>query len=91
MPRSPGPATGGIVTHVLNRSNARRPLFEHDGDLPEFMRWLTVTHTQRWHAAHGTAASGHVYQGRYKSFPVQARRITRAQRERGVIDAAVRC
>ena len=22
-----------------------------DGDLSEFMRWLTVTHTQRWHAA----------------------------------------
>ena len=21
-----------------------------DGDLSEFMRWLTVTHTQRWHA-----------------------------------------
>jgi len=87
MPRSPRPASGGIVTHVLNRSNARRPLFAHDGDLPGFVRRLTVTHTQRWHAAHGTAASGHLYQGRYKSFPVQARRISRAQRERGVIDA----
>ena len=43
-----------------------------DGDLSEFMRWLTVTHTQRWHAAHGTAGSGHVYQGRFKSFPVQS-------------------
>ena len=41
-----------------------------DGDLSEFMRWLTVTHTQRWHASHGTAGSGHVYQGRFKSFPV---------------------
>jgi len=43
-----------------------------DGDLSEFMRWLTVTHTQRWHAAHRTAGSGHVYQGRFKSFPVQS-------------------
>ena len=43
-----------------------------DGDLPEFMRWLTVTHTQRWHAAAGTAGTGHVYQGRFKSFPVQS-------------------
>ena len=127
MPRSPRPVTGGIVTHVLNRSNARLPLFEHaddyelfertleqaqrrtpvrilaycvmpnhwhlvlwpraDGDLIEFMRWLTVAHTQRWHAAHGSAGAGHVYQGRYKSFPVQARRISRAERGRGVIDA----
>jgi putative transposase len=43
-----------------------------DGDLSQFMRWLTVTHTQRWHAQHGTAGSGHLYQGRFKSFPVQS-------------------
>jgi putative transposase len=43
-----------------------------DGDLSQFMRWLTVTHTQRWHAYHGTAGSGHLYQGRFKSFPVQS-------------------
>ena len=43
----------------------------HDGDLTDFMRWVTVTHTQRWHAAHGTSGTGHVYQGRFKSFPVQ--------------------
>lgn len=42
-----------------------------DGDLPAFMRWLTMTHTQRWHASRHSAGSGHVYQGRYKSFPVQ--------------------
>jgi putative transposase len=43
-----------------------------DGDLSRFMRWLTVTHTQRWHAHHRTSGSGHLYQGRYKSFPVQS-------------------
>jgi putative transposase len=42
-----------------------------DGDLSEFMRWLTVTHTQRWHSAHHTAGSGPLYQGRFKSFPIQ--------------------
>ena len=42
-----------------------------DGDLSEFMRWLTVTHTQRWHAAHDTAGTGPLYQGRFKSFPIQ--------------------
>ena len=43
----------------------------HDGDLSEFMRWLTVTHTMRYHYSHGTAGTGHVYQGRFKSFPIQ--------------------
>jgi putative transposase len=35
-----------------------------------FFRWLTTTHAQRWHAHHATAGMGHVYQGRFKSFPV---------------------
>jgi putative transposase len=38
----------------------------------DFFRWLTVTHSQRWHAHHGTAGMGHVYQGRFKSFPIAA-------------------
>ncbi|MDR3642114.1 MAG: transposase [Candidatus Doudnabacteria bacterium] len=41
------------------------------GELSKFMAWLTMTHTQRWHAFHHTVGSGHLYQGRYKSFPVQ--------------------
>jgi putative transposase len=43
-----------------------------DGELSEFMRLLTVTHTQRWHAHRQTAGTGPVYQGRFKSFPVQS-------------------
>jgi putative transposase len=42
-----------------------------DGDLSAFMKWITVTHSHRWHRAHGTVGIGHLYQGRYKSFPVQ--------------------
>ena len=42
-----------------------------DDDLSQFMRWLTVTHTQRWHSFRGTAGTGPLYQGRFKSFPVQ--------------------
>ena len=42
-----------------------------DGQLSEFMRLLTVTHTQRWHAHHQTAGTGPLYQGRFKSFPIQ--------------------
>ena len=43
-----------------------------DGDLSRFMRWVTLTHTQRYHTSHGTVGIGHLYQGRYKSFPVQS-------------------
>jgi putative transposase len=43
-----------------------------DGDLSRFMRWVTLTHTQRYHRAHATVGIGHLYQGRYKSFPVQS-------------------
>jgi putative transposase len=43
-----------------------------DGELSAFVRWLTHTHVQRWHAAHGTSGTGHVYQGRFKSFPVES-------------------
>lgn len=42
-----------------------------DGELSECLRWLTVTHTNRWHASHGTTGTGSLYQGRFKSFPVQ--------------------
>ena len=42
-----------------------------DGELSAFVRWLTHTHTQRWHAHYHSAGQGHVYQGRFKSFPVQ--------------------
>jgi putative transposase len=39
-----------------------------DGDLQQFMSWLTNTHTRRWHVAKETVGQGHLYQGRYKSF-----------------------
>jgi putative transposase len=42
-----------------------------DGELSEVVRWLTVTHAQRWHAHHKTTGTGPVYQGRFKAFPVQ--------------------
>ena len=42
-----------------------------DGELSEFLRWLTLTHAQRWKNAHGAVGHGHLYQGRFKSFPVE--------------------
>lgn len=42
-----------------------------DGDLSDYMRLVTLTHAQRWHAHRATAGTGHLYQGRFKSFVVQ--------------------
>jgi putative transposase len=42
-----------------------------DDEVSEFFRWLTVTHSLRWRSQQGTIGMGHVYQGRFKSFPIQ--------------------
>lgn len=42
-----------------------------DGELTDFFRWLAHTHAMRWRVAHHTVGWGHLYQGRFKSFPVQ--------------------
>ena len=42
-----------------------------DGDMGRFMHRLTVTHVRRWHEHRHSTGRGHVYQGTYKSFPVQ--------------------
>lgn len=42
-----------------------------DGDLGRFMQRLTVTHVRRWHLHRHSVGHGHLYQGLYKSFPIQ--------------------
>src|SRR5690606_963887 len=104
-------AVGGYVYHVLNRANARMPIFttdsdywafesilcqavqkfktrllayclmpnhwhlvvwpHEDGELSRFIGWLSLTHVRRWHAFRQSGGTGHLYQGRFKSFPVQ--------------------
>ncbi|MFI5459873.1 MAG: transposase [Isosphaerales bacterium] len=111
MPRTARVAPGGMIFHVLNRGNARDPIFlenadydafekimaetmEHvvmrvlgyclmpnhwhlvlwpvdDGDLGRFVQRLTTTHVRRWHLYRQTVGSGHLYQGTYKSFPIE--------------------
>lgn len=111
MVRKPRIDIGDYPYHVLNRANARLPIFfkeddfemfesiledaclnydmrllayclmpnhfhlvlfpRNDGDLQKFMQWVTLTHTQRWHAKNGTTGTGHLYQGRYKSILTQ--------------------
>lgn len=112
MGRTPRVDIGNEFYHVLNRANARLPIFKKekdfeafenvleeakdkysmrilayclmpnhwhlilcprkDGDLNLFMQWLTLTHTQRWHTHYHSVGHGHLYQGRYKSFPIQS-------------------
>lgn len=40
-----------------------------EGDLGRFMQWLLTSHVRRYHRHYHT--SGHVWQGRFKAFPVQ--------------------
>ena len=44
---------------------------EEDGQLGRFMQRLTITHVRRWQEHRGRVGLGHLYQSRYKSFPVQ--------------------
>ena len=46
-----------------------RPLV--DGEMSRFMGWVGGTHTMRYHAQYRTTGMGHLYQQRYKSFPIQ--------------------
>lgn len=111
MPRTARIAPGGVVFHVLNRSNGGATIFtkdadyaafelvlartleqvpvrllayclmpnhwhlvlwpRRDGDLGRFMQRLTTTHVRRWRLARASVGEGHLYQGAYKSFPVQ--------------------
>lgn len=111
MPRVARVAVGGMIYHVINRSNGRVPIFEsdadyrhfesllqegveligmrilaycvmpnhwhlvlhpkNDGDMGEFMRWVTTTHVRQRRSMTDTIGHGHLYQGTYKSFPVE--------------------
>jgi putative transposase len=41
-----------------------------DGDLGRYMQWLLTSHVRRYHRHYG--GSGHVWQGRFKAFPIQS-------------------
>ncbi|MDB5188909.1 MAG: hypothetical protein JWM92_507 [Candidatus Nomurabacteria bacterium] len=44
---------------------------EKPAEVSKFMHWLSGAFTQHWHTRHATMGSGHLFQGRYKSFPIQ--------------------
>ena len=43
----------------------------HDGDLSRLMGWISNTHVKRYRQHYNDSIGGHLYQGRFKSFPVQ--------------------
>jgi len=45
---------------------------ERDDDLAAFMQKLTITHVRNWQEHRRRVGTGHVYQGRYKSFPIES-------------------
>ena len=44
---------------------------EQEGELAAFMQRMTVTHVTRWQKHKKRIGEGHVYQGRFKSFPIE--------------------
>jgi len=61
-----------ILSYCLMPNHWHLVLYpKQEGDLSRFMQKVTLTHTQRYHAKTKTTGYGHIYQGRYKSFPVQ--------------------
>lgn len=61
-----------LIAYILMPNHFHLVLYpKHDGDIAKFMHWITLTHTQRWHAYTNTVGYGHLYQGRYKSFLVE--------------------
>ena len=39
--------------------------------MSNFLRWVSLTHTMRFHSHYRSVGTGHIYQGRFKSFPIQ--------------------
>ena len=85
MPRIPRGQQGGYAYHVINRGNGRTTVFHKPQDYEAFLSLLSeaktrhgvkifgfclmTSHVRRYHQHYG--GSGHVWQGRFKSFPVQ--------------------
>lgn len=42
-----------------------------DADMAAFMRWVTTTHVRQRRASTQSIGHGHLYQGTYKSFPIE--------------------
>lgn len=61
-----------ILAYCIMPNHFHLVLFpRNDGELSDFMKRITVTHTQRYRVATNTVGEGPIYQGRYKSFIIK--------------------
>ena len=59
-----------VLAYCLLNNHFHLVLWPHqDGNLSRWMQWLLTSHVRRYHRHYGS--SGHVWQGRFKAFPVQ--------------------
>src|SRR5205814_576791 len=61
-----------LLTYCLMPNHWHLVLRPREDDaLGRLMAWVGVTHVRRHHAHYQSRGGGHLYQGRYKSFPVE--------------------
>lgn len=61
-----------ILAYCIMSNHWHLVLYPHnDSVLGEFMAWLTSTHVRQYRTRTNTIGHGHLYQDRYKSFPVE--------------------
>ena len=61
-----------ILAYCIMPNHWHLVLYPHkDGDMSEFMRWVTTTHVRQRRTMTKTVGEGHLYQGTYKSFPIE--------------------
>lgn len=54
-----------LLTYCLMPNHWHLVLWpRREDELTAFVRWLTHTHSMRWHAHYHTGGTGHIYQGR---------------------------
>ena len=62
-----------ILAYCIMPNHWHLVLYPHkDGDMSEFMRWVTTTHVRQRRTQTKSVGAGHLYQGTYKSFPIEA-------------------
>ncbi len=61
-----------ILAYAVMPNHFHLVLWPDDTEaISSYMRWLMNVHVRRYHRHYGTSGRGHIYQGRFKNFPVQ--------------------
>lgn len=61
-----------ILSYCIMPNHWHLVLHPHyDGDMSEFMRWVTTTHVRQRRTKTKSVGEGHLYQGTFKSFPIE--------------------